>query len=360
MHIAECIAQLRRWFFARTLGVSCRVCFVVQLGQDDTSVDAIDFLECRQASAQTGTDLLQRALSNRSARLAVVASAFDDVSCMQCMTVWLSVNAERSQIETGNFSAAEVSQANLAAQVASLCRNSQAFSLILRALKIFDPNNPLVDFVKFHRAFVQCRLPELQRTLEAGGKERVTRDRERERQSATDRGRGRQRERETRHPARVHQFWETMTPCQLLQLQCHLVDHFWLSEGRFCDDSVGLCSLISSHVRWNVVLVGLGVVLVLLSLFGTACPLVKHHMYCSCSRSPRVCCSLVLVARFARCCFLHLFVVLFGSLLELTSVVVLRHLREPCHFIPSCFVCLCCCRFPHVNCGFVCGVFSAI
>ncbi len=38
-----------------------------------------------------------------------------------------------------------------------LCR-SNLFSSVLRALAIFDPENPLIDFVKFNRSFVQCRF----------------------------------------------------------------------------------------------------------------------------------------------------------------------------------------------------------
>ncbi len=38
-----------------------------------------------------------------------------------------------------------------------LCR-SNLFSNVLRALAIFDPENPLIDFVKFNRSFVQCRF----------------------------------------------------------------------------------------------------------------------------------------------------------------------------------------------------------
>lgn len=131
--------------------------------------DAIGFLEgCRSGGLGFGTGygLLRHALRNRAARLAVMASAFSDVTPLQCMAVWLTVNTERSQAQTGlaegQHASAEAvvqsSPAEVAAQIAALCRKNHAFSLVLRALKIFDPSNPLVDFVKFHRAFVQCRF----------------------------------------------------------------------------------------------------------------------------------------------------------------------------------------------------------
>ncbi|CAJ1416070.1 unnamed protein product, partial [Effrenium voratum] len=41
--------------------------------------------------------LLQQALRRAQPRLAVVASAFQDVSLLQCMAVWLTVHAERSE-----------------------------------------------------------------------------------------------------------------------------------------------------------------------------------------------------------------------------------------------------------------------
>eukprot|EP00929_Paragymnodinium_shiwhaense_P079725 TRINITY_DN41557_c0_g2_i1.p1 TRINITY_DN41557_c0_g2~~TRINITY_DN41557_c0_g2_i1.p1 ORF type:complete len:3522 (-),score=604.34 TRINITY_DN41557_c0_g2_i1:457-9738(-) len=131
--------------------------------------DAIGFLErCRGVGViqghGTGWGLLRHAQMHRAARLAVVASAFNDVSLLQCMAVWLSVNTERGSAQSSSAEAvaievaAQSSPTEVAAQIALLCRKSRCFSLVLRALKIFDPNNPLVDFVKFHRAFFQCRF----------------------------------------------------------------------------------------------------------------------------------------------------------------------------------------------------------
>lgn len=126
--------------------------------------NAIGFLERnRSGSAKVGRGLLQHALLHRKARLAVVASAFSDVSYLQCMAVWLTVNAEKNPDhgeaeESTCIARPSPNPAEVAAQIANLCRKRQAFSLVLRALKIFDPENPLIDFICFHRAFVQCRF----------------------------------------------------------------------------------------------------------------------------------------------------------------------------------------------------------
>ncbi|CAE7947526.1 Wwox [Symbiodinium sp. KB8] len=137
---------------------------------DDSSVpaDAISFLERSRSLRSTGSSmslgLLGHALLHRKARLAVVASAFSDVTYLQCMAVWLTVNAERlrdNQVPdavVAPLPSPAASPGEVAAQIASLCRQRHAFSLVLRALKIFDPENPLIDFVCFHRAFVQCRF----------------------------------------------------------------------------------------------------------------------------------------------------------------------------------------------------------
>eukprot|EP00931_Biecheleriopsis_adriatica_P046808 TRINITY_DN26928_c0_g1_i1.p1 TRINITY_DN26928_c0_g1~~TRINITY_DN26928_c0_g1_i1.p1 ORF type:complete len:3379 (-),score=748.43 TRINITY_DN26928_c0_g1_i1:238-10323(-) len=124
--------------------------------------DAIGFLERnRFGGGSNGWGLLGHALLHRKARLAVVASAFSDVTVLQCMAVWLTVNAEHSSGAPDSVSSAQPPSPNaaeVAAQIANLCRRRHAFSLVLRALKIFDPDNPLVDFVCFHRAFEQCRF----------------------------------------------------------------------------------------------------------------------------------------------------------------------------------------------------------
>ncbi|CAE7208025.1 unnamed protein product [Symbiodinium pilosum] len=133
---------------------------------DDPSVpaDAIGFLErSRFSGTSMGLGLLGHALLHRKARLAVVASAFGDVTLLQCMTVWLTVNAERLQENqvpeaVGPLPSPAASPGEVAAQITNLCRKRHAFSLVLRALQIFDPDNPLIDFVCFHRAFVQCRF----------------------------------------------------------------------------------------------------------------------------------------------------------------------------------------------------------
>lgn len=139
-------------------------------------VDAIDFLDqCRVRPGRilrqsTGSGLLRHAFANRTARLAVVASCFSDVTLLQCMAVWLSVNTDvnqghHSSGDAPDAAALDYSPAEVAAQITLLCRRSRAFSLVLRALKIFDPTNPLVDFVKFHRAFMQCRFQSCQEHL---------------------------------------------------------------------------------------------------------------------------------------------------------------------------------------------------
>ncbi|CAE8723169.1 unnamed protein product [Polarella glacialis] len=126
--------------------------------------DAVGFLEShREKGIGNGWGLLHHALLHRKARLAVVASCFNDATPLQCMAVWLTVNTARSQLgleAVGNSSplTAQTTPAEVSAQIANLCRKSHAFSLVLRALKIFDPDNPLVDFVRFHKAFVQCRF----------------------------------------------------------------------------------------------------------------------------------------------------------------------------------------------------------
>ena len=118
--------------------------------------NAISFLERNRSGSQLGWGLLGHALQHRKARLAVVASAFNDVTYLQCMAVWLTVNSQTEVAQ--NRSEVAPNPAEVAAQIANLCRKRHAFSLVLRALKIFDPENPLIDFVCFHRAFVQCRF----------------------------------------------------------------------------------------------------------------------------------------------------------------------------------------------------------
>ena len=88
-------------------------------------LEAISFLERHRGAG--GRGLLRHAQEQRTPRLAVVASAFKDVSHLQCMAVWLTVSTSP---ETVPKEGKEVAQ-----QISVLCQKQKAFKLVLRALK---------------------------------------------------------------------------------------------------------------------------------------------------------------------------------------------------------------------------------
>ena len=108
-----------------------------------------------------GLHLLMHAVHTATARLAVVASCFPDVDIMNCMAVWLHVSVSEVAAErTAAPSPWLWGEEDLLSQLLALCKKSasRCFWSVLRCLRIFDPDTPLVDFVRFNQAFVQARF----------------------------------------------------------------------------------------------------------------------------------------------------------------------------------------------------------